>query len=65
MATHRHVCACGDYFVCSQEPDKCTVRQFECPRCVDAQLDAWMAELILNSLPQPTQQEQEHAHEGQ
>jgi hypothetical protein len=55
---HRHVCSCGDYFVCSQEPDKCQVGTWECPTCIDKQLDAYLSQLE----PQPTEQEQELTH---
>ena len=38
-AKHIHECACGDYYVCSQR-DGCP-EHWECPHCVQEQIDAW------------------------
>lgn len=40
LREHRHVCACGHYLVCRAHPDQCSPL-FECPTCVQDQLDAW------------------------
>ncbi len=37
---HKHVCGCGDYLVCSQDPDKCAVPDdYQCPTCELIELD--------------------------
>ena len=39
--SHRHVCDCGDWLVCA-EADQCAVPEpYECPNCVQRQLDMW------------------------
>lgn len=40
---HRHYCSCGAYLVCSQELDQCSIRHFDCPVCLDREIDKYMA----------------------
>jgi hypothetical protein len=48
---HRHVCGCGDYFVCSRR-DGCQPDPWTCPNCLDDQRDDY-----LNALSPATEQE--------
>ena len=36
---HQHVCGCGDYFMCSQEPDRCPREPWQCDACAMNQRD--------------------------
>ena len=38
---HQHVCGCGDYFMCSQLPDRCPREPWQCPTCEQDQLEEW------------------------
>jgi len=38
---HQHVCGCGDYFMCSQEPDRCPREPWQCPNCEQDQRDEY------------------------
>lgn len=35
---HKHICPCGDFYVCSQDPDHCE-RDWTCPSCLERQMD--------------------------
>lgn len=61
---HRHVCPCGDFFVCSQEPDQCPIRHWDCPRCEDRARETYLSQLATEQ-EQTHTQEQEHVYEGQ
>lgn len=41
---HRHLCACGDYFLCSQAPDKCP-KDWTCPACEQQQRDEYFQQV--------------------
>jgi hypothetical protein len=38
---HRHWCACGNFYTCTQRD--CAVT-WECPHCTQQQLDAWLTQ---------------------
>jgi len=54
-ARHTHRCPCGDYYVCSQPPDRCP-RDWTCPACETEQMDDYYRQLTAS---QPTPQPKE------
>ena len=43
---HLHICACGDYYVCTREADKCPVIDpWTCAACAFEQQDQFTTEL--------------------
>ncbi len=62
--SHIHLCDCGRGTLhCEDEPDKCPVRQFVCPRCIDDALEADIVRLELSLNPTLTLQEPTHESE--
>ena len=55
MTAHRHVCDCGAVLLCSQEPDQCPIRQWECPRCLDQDFDLYVDQLEADSTHNDTE----------
>lgn len=59
MSRHLHICRCGAFFVCHQQPDHCPVKHWDCPVCTDRELDnhfaAQLAETERSACHEPQQ----------
>jgi len=62
MNPHMHTCACGDYFVCRQEPDHCIVpNPYTCPNCEQQDRDTYFEQLAAR-LRKDTTDEPQQSH---
>lgn len=63
MNRHFHVCGCGTELVCAQPADQCAVSDpFECPSCIQNQIDAWMSRIESTDDPEPEPKETHDEH---
>ena len=60
-ATHKHTCACGDYYVCSRR-DGCDHEEWTCPGCELQIRDHFIEELFLAHTHTHTPQKAEDTH---
>lgn len=62
--THRHVCACGSFYVCHYPAEICQIRHWDCPTCEQRELDRYITRLEADTTqPHATKESpREHQH---